>query len=257
MTTCLIALGANIGASEELFDAALSELDGPMISVCQRSRAFRTAPVGADAGGEFLNAAATLETELDADAILTRLHSVENHFGRVRTIHWGPRRLDLDLILFGDHSISRPDLEVPHPACWYRRFVLEPAVQVAPQMVHPLLGETVESLLMQLHARPLHVELEVSAPGIDVGELRKQLSSLEPLSPPIVWCPAAGQQGRSAQNFFARLVLNSQNGDVRRSGDIRWSQPPNAPGRTIVIDAISLSQAMGQIQLFRSAVLGF
>ena len=256
MTTCLIALGANISASEELFDAALRELDGPQITVCRKSSVFRTAAVGADAGGDFLNAVATVETRLDATDLLARLHRVENHFGRVRTIHWGPRRLDLDLILFEDQIISRPDLEVPHPACWYRRFVLEPAVQVAPQMVHPLLGETIGQLMNELRVRPLHVELEVRSASIDSEAFQQQLIGLEPQSPAIVWHLGSEQRSNSVPSLFARLILNTKSGDSSLSGDVNWSQPRNEIGRTVVIKTHCLEQAVDQVQLFRSAVLG-
>jgi 2-amino-4-hydroxy-6-hydroxymethyldihydropteridine diphosphokinase len=129
------------------------------VSLGPVSRVYRTAAIGQEAGEEFLNAAAEIETELPPLELLDLLQSVEADFGRTRTIHWGPRPLDLDLILYGDHRVELPRLAVPHPACWYRRFVLDPLCEIAGNVVHPQKGVTLDELRRRLLARPFRVLL--------------------------------------------------------------------------------------------------
>ena len=257
MTRCLIALGANIGASEDLFDAALlcleeSPPDGHGIAVLKRSDVFRTAAVGENAGGEFLNAAALVETELSATALLAKLHDVEHRFGRVRTIHWGPRRLDLDLVLFGDAVISQPDLVVPHPACWYRKFVLAPAAQVAAEMRHPLLVETMAQLNARLNVRPLQIAMMQGSSEIDLTRLLDRLRSSEATSS-IEW-QVSDFEGAD-HTLFAVLRFDQPQGKGLVD-EIRWTQPRNERGRLVVIQAESIEQAVGEVRLFFSAALG-
>jgi 2-amino-4-hydroxy-6-hydroxymethyldihydropteridine diphosphokinase len=113
--------------------------------------------MGDAAGDDFLNSAAELATELAPRELLQRLQEIENQFGRERTLRWGPRTLDLDLILYGDVVIDEPDLQVPHPACWYRRFVLDPLAELAPEVVHPVKQLTIGKLRARLLDRPLRV----------------------------------------------------------------------------------------------------
>lgn len=156
---CAIALGGNLGDVDASFDAALTELDklpGQIVAVSSR---YRTVSVGRAAGKDFLNAAAVIQTPLTAHELLAHLHAIEKSCGRARTAHWEPRRIDLDLILFGDEVIEEPKITVPHPLMWHRRFVLGPLAEIADQMVHPLYGQSVSSLLQRLDRRPLRLEL--------------------------------------------------------------------------------------------------
>ena len=116
MTTCLIGLGGNLGNVPQTIVSALQSLSqSPGVRVERWSSLHQTAPVGASAGGIYINAAAMLETSLTARELLERLMAVENEFGRERTISWGPRTLDLDLLFFGDDVIDDlPVLHVPH-----------------------------------------------------------------------------------------------------------------------------------------------
>lgn len=257
MTRCLIALGANIGASEDQFADAMLCLeetppDGHGIAVLRRSDVFRTAAVGENAGGEFLNAAALVETELSATALLAKLHDVEHRFGRVRTIHWGPRRLDLDLVLFGNEVISQPDLVVPHPACWYRKFVLAPADQVAAEMRHPLLGETMAQLNARLDVRPLQIAMAQGTSEIELSRLLDRLRSSEATSS-IEW--QLSEFEGSDDTLFATLRFDQPQGEGSVA-EIRWTQPLNERGRLVVIRAESIEQAVGEVRLFCSAALG-
>jgi 2-amino-4-hydroxy-6-hydroxymethyldihydropteridine diphosphokinase len=157
---CLIALGGNVGPVDETIAAAIRLLDARGDTrVVSASSIHRSIPVGDRAGGEFRNAAAEIETQLPPLELLDALQAVESQFGRTREIHWGPRTLDLDLILYGPEIIRLPRLQVPHPACWYRRFVLDPLVEIAPDVVHPDKQRTFAQLRERLLVRPLPVGL--------------------------------------------------------------------------------------------------
>ena len=148
MTAALISLGGNLGDVAATISRALQRLhQPPEVSVGLRSSLFRTKPVGAEAGAEFVNAAAVLETSLTAHALLDRLLATETEFHRVREIHWGPRTLDLDLILYEDARIDEPGLTVPHPRFRERLFVLEPLAELAPDWTDPVTGDSISGLL--------------------------------------------------------------------------------------------------------------
>jgi hypothetical protein len=102
-----------------------------------------------------LNAAAAIDTGLSPLELLDFMQSIETHLGRVRSIHWGPRTLDLDLLFYGSEIIDSARLVVPHPAAWYRRFVLDPLVEIAPHFVHPERQADFETLRSRLLPRPL------------------------------------------------------------------------------------------------------
>ena len=129
-TRCLIALGGNVGVSRDLFVQAMQHLESEGVDLLELSSAVGTSPIGENAGGRFLNAAAVVRTSLSPLQLLQALHKVELRCGRKRDIHWGPRTLDLDLIFYGQSVIEAADITVPHPAMWYRRFVLDPSVDV-------------------------------------------------------------------------------------------------------------------------------
>lgn len=158
MTRCFIALGGNVGDVEQTFRRALDLLGAhPKIELVRESSRYRTAAMGGNAGGDYLNAVAELETELSPRDLLQVLQQIEEECGRVRTVRWGPRTLDLDLLLYGDEVISEPDLQVPHPASWYRRFVLDPLAEIAPDIVHPEQLTTIAEVRHRLLERPLPV----------------------------------------------------------------------------------------------------
>jgi 2-amino-4-hydroxy-6-hydroxymethyldihydropteridine diphosphokinase len=151
-TRALIALGSNLGDRKAHLDAAVAALAAmPACTLSAVSRYHETAPVGGPAGqGDYLNAAAVVETTLEPLDLLHVLQDIERRAGRVRSVHWGERTLDLDLLLFGDLVIDTPELRVPHPLMAHRRFVLEPLAEVAPRAVDPVTGWTVAELLANL-----------------------------------------------------------------------------------------------------------
>jgi 2-amino-4-hydroxy-6-hydroxymethyldihydropteridine diphosphokinase len=159
-TRCLIALGSNLGSNlgDRLDNlragvAGIDAADG--IEVVAVSPLYETAPVGGpDNQGPYLNAALTADTTLDAADVLALLHRIEADRERQRVVHWGPRTLDLDLLVHGDLVSDASALEVPHPRLHERRFVMVPVCDVAPELVHPRLGRTMRNLLADLPVEP-------------------------------------------------------------------------------------------------------
>ena len=155
-TRCLIALGSNLGDRLENLRAGIDRLiaaDGVVVDAV--SKLYETAPVGGpDEQGPYLNAALVATTTLEAAELLELMHRIEASRERERVVHWGPRTLDLDLLIHGDLVSDTPSLEVPHPRQHERRFVLVPVCDVAPDVVHPVLGRTMSELLAQLPVEP-------------------------------------------------------------------------------------------------------
>lgn len=154
MTRCLIGLGANLGNREETLAAAARRLvDLPATRGHVFSRWRETAPVGGPPGQpSYLNGAASFETDLPPEALFARLRAIESEFGRTRDEWWGSRTLDLDLLLYGDLRLETPALTIPHPHLALRRFVLEPAQEIAADMVHPVSGWTIGRLWENLRS---------------------------------------------------------------------------------------------------------
>ena len=151
-----VALGSNLGEREAMIREALEALAAlPQTELLRASSLYDTEPVGDPDQPGFLNAVAELETELTARQLLWNLLLIERRLGRVRTRHWGPRVIDLDLLLYGSEVLDEPDLKVPHPELIRRSFVLVPLVELDPLVVHPVTGETLLAHLSRLNnARP-------------------------------------------------------------------------------------------------------
>ena len=251
MTQCLIALGGNINTSEAVFVDAMQRLERPGLVVERLSRAFITRPVGTVAGQEYVNGAAVLECSLDPETLLNTLHEVENLFGRERMIHWGPRTLDLDLCLFGDEVIESPSLVVPHPAMWYRRFVLDPAVEVAGSMRHPVLNQTMDELRGATILRPLRIE--VSSGTLSDSEIASMVERLKAKGDVLreVQIAVVGESSPVDANVFARLLIEHREEDRRTR-----RQPLNESGRQIRLQSDLAEDREEQLRQFFVAALG-
>ena len=143
-----IALGANLGEREATIHAALDALrETPGIDVTRISSLIENPAVGGPPDAPpFLNGAAELRTSLDPHALLARLLEIERSLGRERHVKWAPRTIDLDLLLYDDCILRTDHLTVPHPLMHQRDFVLIPLAEIAPAVVHPVLGMTIQTL---------------------------------------------------------------------------------------------------------------
>ena len=152
-----VGLGSNLGERESLLKSAIGQLAQlPETRLGRVSSLYDTAPVGELDQPNFLNAVVQLETALTARQLLWNLLLIERRLGRVRHAaqRYGPRTIDLDLVLFGDQVIDTVDLKVPHPEYHRRAFVLVPLAEIEPKLVHPVLGLTATELLERVEARP-------------------------------------------------------------------------------------------------------
>ena len=147
MTFAFVGLGANIGEPRRQLRAALEELNGlPETRRAASSSFYRSAPLGNVQQPEFMNAVVQLDTSLSPEALLDGLQEIERRHGRERPFPGAPRTLDLDLLLYGSRSIDVPGLTVPHPRMHERAFVLEPLIEIAPDIAVPGRGAARELL---------------------------------------------------------------------------------------------------------------
>lgn len=141
MTRAYVALGANLGPREITLLRAvdlLAETEGVEVRAVSQLR--ETEPVGVVEQPLFLNGAVALDTSLSPRELLERLLEIERGLGRVRDVRWGPRVVDLDLLVYGDRQMDEPGLRVPHPRLHERRFVLEPLAELDPDLEIPGCG---------------------------------------------------------------------------------------------------------------------
>jgi len=157
-STAYLLLGGNLGDREANLKRAIELLNDKIGKVIAISSLYETAAWGKTDQPAFLNQAVALQTSLSALAVLDLALSIEQELGRVRKDKWGERLIDIDLILFGDQVINIPDkLQVPHPHMQHRKFVMEPLAEIAPEVLHPVLGETILSICRNL-SDPLEVK---------------------------------------------------------------------------------------------------
>ncbi len=147
--TAYIGLGSNMGDKKGMCRKAL-ELLGRAGRVAKVSSFYCTEPVGYQEQEDFVNAVAELETEVSPGELLAECLRIEEALGRSRELRWGPRTIDLDILLYGDRVVNEPALTIPHPLLAVRRFVLTPLCEIAPQAVHPVLKKTAARLLHEL-----------------------------------------------------------------------------------------------------------
>ena len=141
MTVAFVGIGSNLEDPRAHVLRALDELaELPGTRVTARSSLYRTAPIGHAAQPDFINAVAAVDTQLSPDALLRELQAIESRHRRKRSFPNAPRTLDLDLLLYGDARIDEPGLSVPHPRMHERAFVLQPLLEIAPQIEIPQRG---------------------------------------------------------------------------------------------------------------------
>ncbi len=161
MAHCLIGLGANLGEPAAQLDQACDRLcRWPQVVGVARSGYYATAPVGGPAGQPaFLNAVLRIDTHMSPEALLAATRDVEQQLGRERRQRWGPRTIDIDLLLYDTLVMETDALVLPHPRMAVRRFVLEPAHEIAADMLHPATGWTIGQLWERLAHPPHYVAI--------------------------------------------------------------------------------------------------
>jgi len=142
-----IGLGSNVGERHRFLQRAAAALGGiEGLRVVWFSSVYETDPYGNTNQGKFLNAVCEAETALLPQELLPRLRTIEEQLGRQKREHWGPREIDLDILLYDGLTVQEGDILVPHPELEKRRFALVPLREIAPDLVHPLSGMTMEEL---------------------------------------------------------------------------------------------------------------
>lgn len=148
-TIAYIGLGSNLGDKKANCRKAI-EILAESCRVVRTSALYCTEPIGNTDQDDFVNAVVEIETGLSPEALLDQCRSIEEELGRVRTVRWGPRTIDVDILLVGSVMIETPELTIPHPLLHTRRFVLVPLCEIAPQAFHPKLQKTANDLLRAL-----------------------------------------------------------------------------------------------------------
>jgi 2-amino-4-hydroxy-6-hydroxymethyldihydropteridine diphosphokinase len=145
--TVYLSLGSNLGDRAKNLREAVAALHQEAIRVTSISSIYETEPVDYRDQPWFLNMAVEAGTELAPTALLQRLRGIEIRMGSKKLIAKGPRLIDMDILLYSDEAIDTPELQIPHPRMHLRRFVLQPLVEIAPRVLHPILGWTAAEML--------------------------------------------------------------------------------------------------------------
>lgn len=162
MTNAFLGLGSNRGDREGFLDAAIAALQTHRhCELIGKSSFYETPPMGPQDQDAYLNMAAQITTDLSPDALLDELQAIEQQLGRLpadQRQRWGPRKIDIDLLLYDGQVIDTPKLTVPHPGMHERWFVLRPLADIAPSAMHPTLGKTIAQLFAELDAATASIQ---------------------------------------------------------------------------------------------------
>lgn len=150
MATIHIGIGSNLGKRKENCKKAIGLLLENGITVTKMSSIIETEPWGVTSQDKFINTAVEARTELEPEELLATLKKIELEMGRLPSVRWGPRLVDLDILFYDDLVMKSDDLEIPHPLIKDREFVLKPLAEIAPDKVHPVFKKTVRELLEEL-----------------------------------------------------------------------------------------------------------
>lgn len=243
MPDCLISFGSNIGNSAEYFREAgrrLSEVAAHETLIA--SDPISTRPAGGPPGqSDFLNGSFRLQASLSIENLFRIIRQIESDFGRERRVRWGARTIDLDILLFGDLELLSDQLTIPHPRMSFRRFVLQPASQIAAEMMHVTSGRSIGQLLEHLETKPDRITL-VSSSAPKLVRIAHDLRLL---------CESAGWEFENISSFESfelasektKLLVFSHESqrDLRRLAQF-------FPGPTLDLRDADEKQAMFEVQ---------
>lgn len=150
MPTVYIGIGSNLGNREQNCLKAIALLTENNITVTKQSSLYETEPWGVKDQPGFINMAAEAEADFTPEHLLEILKDIEKEMGRKETHRWGPRTIDLDILLYNDLVINTPELTIPHNLMHEREFMLRPLSEIAPDAIHPVLGKTIKELLASI-----------------------------------------------------------------------------------------------------------
>jgi 2-amino-4-hydroxy-6-hydroxymethyldihydropteridine diphosphokinase len=241
MAKCLIALGSNLGDRAAMLAAALADLDAlPGTRLVSHSGHYAFHSLGGPPGQpHFLNAAALVETNLAPLALFEQLVQIETSHGRRRTERWAARTLDIDLLLYEDQVVETPSLVVPHPRMSFRHFVLRPALEVARDMIHPIIGASIGQLAWQIEfARDWAPIVSPScADRRELSELVATRFGAKIIEAPISYPPRFANPWPSAVTTWLAVPRAPESSLSFAPDALRPHPLPNLPKLTILVDA--------------------
>jgi len=151
MAIAYIGIGSNLGNRQKNCLRAIELLQKKDIIVTKRSSLYETEPWGVKDQPRFINMAVEIDTSLEPKELLKILKNIEKELGREKSSKWGPRIIDLDILLFDDIILNKDNLKIPHPLMHERDFVLRPLCEIAPDIYHPLLKMSMHELMQKIH----------------------------------------------------------------------------------------------------------
>lgn len=220
----------------------------PFVRPVRVSGLYRTTPMGPDAGATFLNAALAVETAATPRELLQGLQALERAAGRERSAPWQPRPLDLDLLLVNGEIHSSPQLTIPHPHLWYRRFVLDPLVEIAGDVRHPVLEVTLAALRERLWERPL----PVAVVGRDAAAATSLAETLRARFPEAVVTTEASGPNTPEPALTLSLDVPRDRSSLR---SLRWIELPTLPGSLVAAADSVLTAALDEPILYSRPLL--
>jgi 2-amino-4-hydroxy-6-hydroxymethyldihydropteridine diphosphokinase len=147
MNKAILLIGGNLGDRTGHLQQAVEQIDKQIGKVEKISALYETAAWGQVKQPDYLNQALLVSTEMDARTLLETVLAIEHNIGRIRREKWGARVIDIDIIFYNDVVINQPDLKIPHPQMQFRQFVLVPLREILPDWQHPVLHQSVSTLL--------------------------------------------------------------------------------------------------------------
>lgn len=153
MNTAWLSLGANLGYPRLQLAQARKLMNERGIKIMRESSLYDTAPWGKTDQPDFVNQVLEVETDLTPKELMNAIIGIETDMGRSRTEKWGPRLIDIDILLFGNLQITSPELTIPHPLLHLREFCLDPLMELEPDLLHPVFNKTITELRAALNNR--------------------------------------------------------------------------------------------------------